>query len=74
VPRSGDIVRRTQERRAALVFTATLFVIAAAWLFFLFAYADLMIRHSRLKLALDSGTRLPHASIPGRGGQVAAGI
>jgi hypothetical protein len=35
----------TQERRSGLVFTATLVVVAAAWLFFLFAYADVIFRH-----------------------------
>jgi hypothetical protein len=35
----------TQERRSSLVFTATLVLVAAAWLFFLFAYADLIFKH-----------------------------
>lgn len=35
----------TQERRSGLVFTATLFLVAAAWLFFLFAYAHVIFRH-----------------------------
>ena len=35
----------TQEGRSSLVFTATLFLVAAAWLFFLFAYADVIFRH-----------------------------
>jgi hypothetical protein len=37
----------TQERRSKIVFTATLVLVAAAWLFFLFAYADLIFRHDR---------------------------
>jgi hypothetical protein len=35
----------TQERRSKIEFTATLVLVAAAWLFFLFAYADLIFRH-----------------------------
>jgi hypothetical protein len=34
----------TQERRSGLVFTAALVVVAAGWLWFLFAYADLVFR------------------------------
>jgi hypothetical protein len=35
----------TQDRRSNIVFTAALVLVAAAWLFFLFAYADLIFRH-----------------------------
>jgi hypothetical protein len=35
----------TQERRSHIVFTATLAVVAASWLFFLFAFADVIFRH-----------------------------
>jgi hypothetical protein len=35
----------SQEARSTLVFSATLFLVAAAWLFFLFAFADLIFRH-----------------------------
>jgi hypothetical protein len=35
----------TQERRSGLVFTGTLVFVAAAWLFFLFAFADVIFRH-----------------------------
>jgi hypothetical protein len=35
----------TQEGRSTFVFTATLLLVAAAWLFFLFAFADVIFRH-----------------------------
>jgi hypothetical protein len=44
-PPGAEILAMTQERRSHIVFTATLAVVAAAWLFFLFAFADVIFRH-----------------------------